>query len=853
MLPPTYLHLPGGRPARLARARCWPPRPPAAGRDLHAGGRGARRRGCASCRSPTGCGRWSSDVVATADDGLVRRGVRRSRAVCVLAPNAGADDARRHQHLGAARAGRGRGRWSSTPGRPIAGAPRRRARRRPATSRVVLLTHHHLDHSEAAAAFAERHGLRGARARPGVPARLRGPRRRRRGRGRRPRGARRRDARPHRRLAVVRAARGACGAHRRHRARPRHDGRRAPGRPARARTSTRCDRLHALAEAHEIDGDLARPRPGDRRRPAGARPLPRAPQASGSTRSARPLRSLHAAARDGSPLDDERCPARIVEIVYADVDEVLWRAAELSVRAQLGVPVAAGGDHQVSGERALPTACNAWEATTPATVVHAGRRGVRRGQRARRWRRSTSMITTERGSRRSQPREAKSASALLTVSREAPTSWASSSWVRSWWTWTPSSAVRPKRSARSSSALATRPGTSEKTRSATTSLALRSRPASWASRPRATVGRPSSQRSRSSWDSEAKVGVGDRGDGRRARAGVEQRELAEHLAGAEDGQQVLAAVGGGAAELHLAVEHDVEPVARVALVEQHVAAAQPGLGHRGAQRGGRLVVERAEQRRLTQHVVVHGSSSDEPRRPRTSVRSLRQDPSQWAGSQGATAPGTRRSVRRRRLSACPGRLPARSRPSRPRRRPARPAPRWSAAPAGSTGCWPRPTPTRAPSSTSTTRSSCSSSRCCPPRPPTSGSTPSARRCSPPTPTPPRWPPPTATHLEQIIGPPASSGPRPSRCSSSAQALVERHDGEVPARLDDLVDAARRRPQDRQRRARQRLRHPRHHRRHPLRPAGPPLRLDRRRPTRSRSSTRSARCSPSATGRCSATT
>ena len=44
-------------------------------------------------------------------------------------------------------------------------------------------------------------------------------------------------------------------------------------------------------------------------------------------------------------------------------------------------------------------------------------------------------------------------------------------------------------------------------------------------------------------------------------------------------------------------------------MEQHVAAAQLGLGHRGAQRGGGLVVERAEQRRLTQYVVVHESSS----------------------------------------------------------------------------------------------------------------------------------------------------------------------------------------------------------------------------------------------------
>ena len=47
------------------------------------------------------------------------------------------------------------------------------------------------------------------------------------------------------------------------------------------------------------------------------------------------LRELHAAARGGVPLSHETLPRRIVEIVYADVDEVLWPAAELSVRAQL--------------------------------------------------------------------------------------------------------------------------------------------------------------------------------------------------------------------------------------------------------------------------------------------------------------------------------------------------------------------------------------------------------------------------------------------------------------------------------------------------------------------------------------
>ena len=98
---------------------------------------------------------------------------------------------------------------------------------------VVLLTHHHLDHSEAARQFAERVGC-GVRALDpayrlgdeglgdgdvvevdGLEVRVVG------------------DARPHLRLAVVRAAAGARGADRRHRARPRHDGRGAPRRPAR--------------------------------------------------------------------------------------------------------------------------------------------------------------------------------------------------------------------------------------------------------------------------------------------------------------------------------------------------------------------------------------------------------------------------------------------------------------------------------------------------------------------------------------------------------------------------------------------------------------------------------------------
>ncbi|MCW2832374.1 MAG: pksB 1 [Nocardioides sp.] len=47
------------------------------------------------------------------------------------------------------------------------------------------------------------------------------------------------------------------------------------------------------------------------------------------------LRTLHAQGRDGEGLPHEDLPRAIVEIVYADVDPVLWGAAELSVRAQL--------------------------------------------------------------------------------------------------------------------------------------------------------------------------------------------------------------------------------------------------------------------------------------------------------------------------------------------------------------------------------------------------------------------------------------------------------------------------------------------------------------------------------------
>jgi glyoxylase-like metal-dependent hydrolase (beta-lactamase superfamily II) len=94
------------------------------------------------------------------------------------------------------------------------------------------------------------------------------------------------------------------------------------------------DRLHALAERHEIASIW----PGHGPVVDSALPtldfyLSHRRERLEQVREA--LRTLHADARDGVPLDHHALPRRIVEIVYADVDPVLWPAAELSVRAQL--------------------------------------------------------------------------------------------------------------------------------------------------------------------------------------------------------------------------------------------------------------------------------------------------------------------------------------------------------------------------------------------------------------------------------------------------------------------------------------------------------------------------------------
>jgi glyoxylase-like metal-dependent hydrolase (beta-lactamase superfamily II) len=92
------------------------------------------------------------------------------------------------------------------------------------------------------------------------------------------------------------------------------------------------DRLHALAEAHDIDAVW----PGHGPVIASALPvldhyIAHRHERLEQVREA--LRVLGVPPKDANA--DPALPRRVVEMVYADVDLVLWPAAELSVRAQL--------------------------------------------------------------------------------------------------------------------------------------------------------------------------------------------------------------------------------------------------------------------------------------------------------------------------------------------------------------------------------------------------------------------------------------------------------------------------------------------------------------------------------------
>ena len=93
------------------------------------------------------------------------------------------------------------------------------------------------------------------------------------------------------------------------------------------------DRLHALAEAHEVDAIW----------PGHGPVIANALEALDYYRTHRQERLAQVEAavvqlRDApypEGIAADELPRRVVEIVYTDVDPVLWGAAELSVRAQL--------------------------------------------------------------------------------------------------------------------------------------------------------------------------------------------------------------------------------------------------------------------------------------------------------------------------------------------------------------------------------------------------------------------------------------------------------------------------------------------------------------------------------------
>ena len=134
----------------------------------------------------------------------------------------------------------------------------------------------------------------------------------------------------HLRLGVVRGRRRG-GADRRHDPRPRHDRGRASGRQPR-----RVPRLAAAAARPRRRRGADRARPGAAARRRGGPDVPGAPRAAAATRSA--TRCANSA--------PDATARQIVELVYADVDQAVWWAAELSVEAQLEYlrgPTARGG------------------------------------------------------------------------------------------------------------------------------------------------------------------------------------------------------------------------------------------------------------------------------------------------------------------------------------------------------------------------------------------------------------------------------------------------------------------------------------------------------------------------------
>src|SRR3954453_19429 len=122
----------------------------------------------------------------------------------------------------------------------------------------------------------------------------------------------------------------------------------------------------------------------------------------------------------------------------------------------------------------------------------------------------------------------------------------------------------------------------------------------------------------------------------RPRPGIEERKLAEHLSGTQHGEEVLAAVVGGARDLHLAVEYDEQPVTGVALAEHDVAAVDVARRHGGGQCRRRVLIERGEQRKLGED-AAHGTATTSRGGPRRSA-SCRESACRESVAQTTAAP-----------------------------------------------------------------------------------------------------------------------------------------------------------------------------------------------------------------------
>jgi hypothetical protein len=117
------------------------------------------------------------------------------------------------------------------------------------------------------------------------------------------------------------------------------------------------------------------------------------------------------------------------------------------------------------------------------------------------------------------------------------------------------------------------------------------------------------------------------GGDRRRRGGpgarIEERELAEHLARPQDGEQVLPTGRSAPTELDLSADHDVEPVLGIALVEQDLTLVELDRPHGRRECGCSLVLEPSKQRSSFQDFRIHARPPGSDRQHSSRLPSIR--------------------------------------------------------------------------------------------------------------------------------------------------------------------------------------------------------------------------------------